>query len=106
VNTRADVGCPVERAVDVAELVRALRIEFVTDVADLHGEWRRVGSLSITSGRCVAADPFCMHSDRYWHELSAPNGTHDVEVYYDDWDQLRIRLVFSEPLTRPQWGAD
>lgn len=107
-STRQVNEYPVERALDAEDRVRALRVDFVTDVADLAGEWREVGHVEIGSGRCAVADPYCMHSNPGYYsvELGAPNGRHPVEVFYWEDDMLRIRVLFDGSLERPQWGVE
>lgn len=88
---------PIERSVDVQGKVKALRVEFVTDRASSGGRWRAVGHVSIRTGRCIVADPYCMHSNAgpYSIEVEAPNGDHVVQVFYSHGDRLGIRVLFN-----------
>jgi len=108
VSTGGDGEYPIERALDADGRVRALRVEFVSDVAEVEGRWVEVGRLVITGGRCVVADPFCMHSNPGWYsrDLGAPNGDHAIEVFHWEQDRLGIRILFATPLHLPQWGVD
>ena len=108
VDTRADGEFPIERAIDSEGRVRGLRVEFVSDVADVDGQWQEVGRLEITAGRCVIADPYSMHSNQgfYSRDLRAPNGNHSVEVFFWEHDRLGMRILFKTPLDPPQWGVD
>ena len=108
VTTGADGQYPIERAIDSEGRVRGLRVEFVSDVAEVDGQWREVGRLVITAGRCVVADPHSMHANEgfYFHDVGAPNGNHSIEVFFWDWEHLGARILFATPLDLPQWGVD
>ena len=98
VETGEDGEYPVERGLDELGIVRALRVEFVTDLESVDGRWQAVGHVSIRTGRCIVADPYCLQSNPglYSIEVDAPNGDQRVEVFYSQDDRLGMRVLFNQ----------
>jgi hypothetical protein len=98
-STMADGAYPVELARDRAGRLLAARMCLTTDVDKLDGVWQPVGGVPITSGTCIAADPF-IDRELYQRSFQCPNGLFPVEVY--GWrdpedgsmDRLGIRIRF------------
>jgi hypothetical protein len=104
-STMADGAFPVELAHDRAGRLLAARMCLTTDVDELAGSWQPVGAVPITSGTCIAADPFIAR-DLYQRRFECPTGLFPVEVY--EWrdpedgivDRLGIRICFE------RWSAE
>jgi hypothetical protein len=98
-STMADGTYPVELAHDRAGRLLAARICLTTDVDELAGSWQPAGAVPITSGTCIAADPFIAR-DVYQRSFESPTGLFPVEVYEwsdpedgtVDWLGIRIRF--------------
>jgi hypothetical protein len=98
-STMADGTYPVELAHDRAGRLLAARICLTTDVDELAGSWQPAGAVPITSGTCIAADPFIAR-DVYQSSFESPTGLFPVEVYEwsdpedgtVDWLGIRIRF--------------
>lgn len=95
VCTGVDTLFPVEVAHHDDGSLAGLRVEFVTDVAELDGVWRSLDSISLTSGECLVADPFCLPDEVYWLKMPCPTGIFPVEVFEFDGDRLGVRVAFS-----------
>jgi hypothetical protein len=76
-----DGAYDVELLHDVDGLLRAVRVEFVTDIATLDGEWSDWQELTVTTGSVVACDPFCLSSAAHRLVLEVPTGTHRVQKF-------------------------
>ena len=88
---RWTVLCPVEVHRDALGQVVAARMCFTNDVDVLEGNWREIGGLQLSNGRCVACDPDCegpsyrktfdvkpgRYSDSVF-DFSNPDGSRDV----------------------------
>jgi hypothetical protein len=101
-STMEDRDYPVELARDRAGRLLGARICLTTDVDELEGIWQPVGAVPITSGTCIAADPFIDHRI-YRRSFECPNGLFPVEVF--EWpdpeeegyvDRLGIRVRFED----------
>jgi hypothetical protein len=55
-ETVDDVDCPVEKGSMDGDVV-AVRVEILSDVAELNGAWGVVGEVSLDRGRCLVVDP-------------------------------------------------
>ena len=55
-ETVDDVDCPVEKG-SFGDDVVAVRVELLSDVAELNGAWGVVGEVSLDRGRCLVVDP-------------------------------------------------
>jgi len=95
VITGVDTLYPVEVAYTADGSLAGLRVEFVTDVDELDGVWRPLDSISLTSGECLVADPFCLPNEVYWLTLPSPTGIFPVEVFDWDGETLGVRAVFT-----------
>ena len=97
----------------------AARMEFVSDVADQDGSWRRSGMLTITDGRCLAMDPFCGITpgsmEMYRFEFPMRSGRYEAQTYNCSEEALGLRIVPRFPgsaarvddlsVTREAWMA-
>lgn len=98
-DTREDLPLPLEVSFDQDGRVIAARLTFTTDVDELEskgeGRWRKAGAVSIESGRCLAADPFCSPVPAYRLVFDVVAGMYLVEAFVtgDDCLGLRIRLL-------------
>jgi hypothetical protein len=113
--TMDDNDYPVETGLIDDDIV-AVRVEIVSDVADLSGSWHPVGDLVLDSPRCIVVDPrtaFIRHEPNRparppvrdadlraqsavaaGCELALPAGRYRVEVFHtdDEHDELGVRL--------------
>jgi hypothetical protein len=104
--TMEDRDYPVELARDHTGRLLGARICLTTDVDELEdeleGTWQPAGAVPITSGTCIAADPF-IENELYQRSFDCPNGLFPVEVFEwpdpeNDWyiDRLGIRVRFGD----------
>ena len=101
-NTKVDASFPVEVSHDRQGGIAAARIYFTDDADDLPGSWHGAGTISITSGSCIAADPFNMaESATSMVSFPVTNGPAKVEVFLhsadddENTDLLGIRVTFA-----------
>jgi hypothetical protein len=103
-GTGEDCPLPVEVLVDTSGSVVAARMEFVNDVAEQEGEWQETGFLDLSTGRCLACDPFC-HRAVYRFEFDVEPGRYVAERFVCTDDGmvlgLRIRLLGSRGRIAP-----
>lgn len=94
-STGGDYPVPVEVLTDVDGSVVAARIPFATDLDEMFGTWRKTGELEVTTGQCVACDPWCHPHPVYRFEFEVRPGRYIAERFVegngDVWG-LRIRL--------------
>lgn len=92
-----DDGCyPIEVARKPDGTLSAVRVEYVTDVADVEGTWNPIGTVPITSGRLAVADLICARSEDHRAELPCPRGEHLVEIFHTPGDVLGARLTVEQ----------
>jgi hypothetical protein len=96
-GTRADVALPVEVARGPHSEVLAVRLEFVTDLSEIDGDWKVVGEIPL-GGRCVALDPFATGSDQCRFEFTVKPGTWVAQYFATIDDVLGIRVVHAQVL--------
>lgn len=95
-STGEDGALDVEVLYDLDGSARALRIEFVDDVATSDGEWSDWQELTISTGSVAACDPFCCANAAYRLVLGFPTGTHRVQRFVAArFGVLGIRLIAS-----------
>jgi hypothetical protein len=80
-KTGADLDLPVEVACEASGKVEAVRMELVEDVAELSGSWDEVGTLDLSGGLLLAADPFGLGPHRRI-DLHVKPGVWRVEVFH------------------------
>jgi len=93
--TGGDFPVPVEVLTDVDGSVVAARIPFATDVDEMVGEWRKTGELVVTTGQCVACDPWCHPHPVYRFEFDVRPGRYIAERFVEGHGEvwgLRIQL--------------
>lgn len=76
------------------------------DVDELQGSWRQAGELDITSGRCLAADPYCSSKDSYRFEFDIPPGRYLAEVFDYRYEDGRLDCLALRIRPRPRRRAD
>jgi hypothetical protein len=96
-STRADFDLPVEVLHDDRGVAAAARLCFTDDVDQLDGEWRAVGQLDVTLGRCLACDPY--GTDHYYRLIFPMKpGSYLAEVFDFDGDVLALRIRSADGL--------
>lgn len=92
--TGGDIDMPVEvRRTPTGDVVAA-RMAFVDDLDDLDGSWSPLGTIEITSGVCVACDPFCEQgSGLYRFEFAVPPGLWSAERFEYENDVLALKIT-------------
>lgn len=118
-ETVDDVDCPVEKG-SFGDDVLAVRVELLSDVAELDGAWVVVGEVSLDRGTCLVGDPRTLPTDPLQMlgdpassdidirseagyvigcVLSVPAGRYLVEEFKsDDFGIEGIRLRQADPL--------
>ena len=107
--TMEDCPLPVEVLRDEVGESLAARMCFTTDVDEVRGRWSPVGTLEITRGRALAADPYCLPGEIYRLEFDLSNGRYVAEVFECTepkigWDILGLRIR-REDLGEPEVSA-
>lgn len=90
-RTREDNAFPVEMRRDGGMVVE-VRIDLVTDVDELQGDWEEVGVLDVGDAGLLAVDPFAGHSEGRV-ALAPGGGRWQASVFRSDGDELAMRLV-------------
>lgn len=93
VDTREDLDMPVEVASDLC----SARMEFVSDIADVEGDWIEFGRLTLSSKKVLACDPFILHNSFYRIEFEMRPGTYSAQAFQTSDDVLGLRIVWSAP---------
>jgi hypothetical protein len=94
-STGGDYPVPVEVLTDADGSVVAARIPFVSDLDEMFGAWRKTGELEVTTGQCVACDPWCHPHPIYRFEFDVRPGRYVAERFVERSGEvwgLRIRL--------------
>lgn len=95
-NTREDFPLPVEISVGGDGRAVAARLTFTTDVDELEascvGRWLPAGELRLSSGRGMAADPFCAPVAAYRVPFDTTPGLYSAEVFDTGRDCLGLRI--------------
>ena len=96
--TSEDCPAQIEAARDADGEVIAVRVETVSDVAELDGEWAEKHRLDLPTGQAAVVDPYCWNNRYYWREVSVRPGSYSFEVFepMGDWP-AGMRIVWQGP---------
>jgi len=78
--TREDCPLPIEVPSGSTGPSTIARMCFTTDVDEIEGSWRNVGSLELPDGRCLALDPHC-EGPEYRFLFGLAPGSYRAQVF-------------------------